>query len=129
VIDCAGLVQGGRFVKRSTGARYRRLNAYTFPDVIELAWPDMTAPSYVGYRFWQELVGALPARTCVACMGGHGRTGTCLACLLVADGMDPVVAIETVRKNHCDRAIETPAQEGYIKAMAKQRDQAKGGGA
>lgn len=127
VIDCAGLVSGGKFIRKSTNPKYRGLNVYAFPDVIELHWPDMTAPTQIGYRFWHKLHGMLPQRTCVACMGSHGRTGTALACLLVADGMDAARAIDVVRKEHCQRAIETPAQEAYVKAIAAQRDSEKGG--
>lgn len=128
IIDCAGMVQGSRFVAKSTNPRFRTLNQLAFPDVLRLQWPDMTAPSHVGIRFWQRLRDMLPGKTCVCCVGGHGRTGTCLACLLVADGMDADEAISKVRKEHCERAIETPAQEQYVRELAKQRDAGKGKG-
>ena len=49
-----------------------------------------------------------------ACMGGHGRTGTMLALLLTAQGVTPPDAIERVRKEHCDEAIEGNKQVEYV---------------
>lgn len=118
IIDCAGLVNARRFVKASNNPRYRALNPFAWPDVITLAWPDMTAPSHVGIRFWVRLREMIPQDTAVCCMGGHGRTGTALACLLVADGVGGQAAIDRVRKEHCARAIETREQENYIRELA-----------
>jgi hypothetical protein len=119
IIDCAGVVaESGRFVK-SAPARYRGLKAGLLPDVIRLDWPDMSAPVHVGIRWWMRLLELLPAHTCVCCVGGHGRTGTALASLLVASGMDAETAIRTVREQHCRRAIETQGQEAYVKALGK----------
>ncbi len=118
IVDCAGVVaESGRFVK-SAPARYRGLKNGLLPDVIRLDWPDMSAPVHVGVRWWLRLLELLPAHTCVCCMGGHGRTGTALAALLVASGMDAETAIKTVRDGHCRRAIETAGQEAYIKRLA-----------
>lgn len=52
----------------------------------------------------------------VGCMGGHGRTGTVLACLaLLSDPeMTAKAAINWVRKVHCKEAIETNQQEWFI---------------
>lgn len=125
ILDCAGHVQTPKaFVKASgTGAgKYRKLNGLVWPDVVRLDWPDMTAPTKVGIKFWQELHRLLPQHTAVACMGGHGRTGTALAALLVADGMGGQAAIDRVRKEHCPRAIETKEQEEYIRGLAKARE-------
>lgn len=121
IVDCAGLVNGRKFVT-SNNPRYRTLNLCAFPDVVRLAWPDMTAPTHVGIRFWIRLHGMLPQHTAVACVGGHGRTGTALACLLVADGMTGEEAIKAVREKHCVKAIETVAQEQYIKRLTADRE-------
>jgi hypothetical protein len=123
IIDCAGVVsEAGKFVK-SAPAKYRRLNRGLMPDIIRLDWPDMSAPVHVGIRFWRSLLEMLPARTCACCVGGHGRTGTCLAALLIAGGMDGEAAIHWIRQHHCSRAIETAGQEAYLKALAKARDE------
>jgi hypothetical protein len=125
IVDCAGIVQGRRFVKGSTAPRYRSLNLDAFPDVVTLAWPDMTAPTHVGIRFWERLVSMMPQDTAVCCVGGHGRTGTALASMLVADGATAEDAIKRVRAEHCGRAIETKQQEDYIKGLAAERDKVK----
>ena len=49
----------------------------------------------------------------VHCMGGMGRTGTMLACYLVAKGIPPRDAIERVRKQK-PGAIETHWQEEAV---------------
>ncbi len=121
IVDCAGLVNGRKFVT-SNSPRYRALNSFASPDVVRLSWPDMTAPTHVGLKFWTRLLEMLPQRTAVACVGGHGRTGTCLACLLVADGMTGEEAIKTVREKHCVKAIETVAQEQYIRRLAGEKE-------
>lgn len=52
----------------------------------------------------------------VGCMGGHGRTGTILACLAILS--DPEMSAEDavlhVRKVHCHEAIETNQQEWFV---------------
>ena len=51
----------------------------------------------------------------VACMGGVGRTGTVAACALVAAGWDPDAAIGHVRQVRHPTAVETPAQEDFVR--------------
>ena len=51
----------------------------------------------------------------IACVGGHGRTGTLLAGILLLQNYTADEAIDKVRKEHCNRAIETVAQEQLIK--------------
>lgn len=62
----------------------------------------------------------------VACMGGVGRTGTVAACALVAAGMTPDTAIETVRAVRHPTAVETSEQErfvrGFAESVAERRD-------
>jgi protein-tyrosine phosphatase len=50
----------------------------------------------------------------VACAGGHGRTGTALACLAVLDGVDPGEAVAFVRAGYARRAVETPGQRRFV---------------
>lgn len=52
----------------------------------------------------------------VGCMGGHGRTGTILACIAILSDpeMTSKQAISHVRKTHCHEAIETNQQEWFI---------------
>lgn len=50
----------------------------------------------------------------VGCIGGHGRTGTALACFAVLGGIAPTKAVQWVRKNYCDCAVETAEQEWFV---------------
>lgn len=127
ILDLANLVGGRKPFVVDGPRRYRDLNRAAFPEVVKLNWPDMTAPVNVPLRFWQHLLRALKGlHVCVACMGSHGRTGTCLGALLIADGKgagDGQRVIADVRETHCTRAIETPGQEAYLKSLATQGQQ------
>jgi hypothetical protein len=52
----------------------------------------------------------------VGCMGGHGRTGTFLACIvLLADpNMTAAGAIAWVRKHYCEKAVEDVSQRHFV---------------
>jgi hypothetical protein len=50
----------------------------------------------------------------LGCWGGHGRTGTALACLAVLAGTPASEAVAWVRENYCEHAVETPAQEAFV---------------
>ena len=98
------------------------------PPVLRIHNPDMGIPP-VGFEFWKELYALLPlGRTVCCCVGGHGRTGTALAALILAG--DPErsweEAAEIVRENHCSNAIESDLQETYLKALEDERNTGKG---
>ena len=50
----------------------------------------------------------------IGCIGGHGRTGTILACMAVLDGFTPKEAVIHIEKNYCDQVIETLDQEWFV---------------
>lgn len=50
----------------------------------------------------------------IGCLGGHGRTGTALACMAVLTGCPPDEAVAWVRRHYCPEAIETPAQVMFV---------------
>jgi hypothetical protein len=81
-------------------------------------WPDFGVPRketpVVEMTQWMlaKIESGLKVET--ACMGGHGRTGTMLAMLLVAQGVTPPDAIERVRTDHCKKAIENNVQAEYV---------------
>ena len=54
----------------------------------------------------------------VTCMGGLGRSGTIVACCLVAAGMSPEAVIAAVRTARGPRALETTAQEDFVVTFA-----------
>lgn len=94
------------------------------PEILRLDWADMKEPP-VTLEFWRELWNLVPqdGHTLFCCVGGHGRTGTALAAMMIADNpaMSADEAIKTVRKLHCQNAIESLAQEDYLKSIADAR--------
>ena len=54
------------------------------------------------------------------CFAGYGRTGTILACLLVARGMTAAQAIGEIR-NRRPGSLETPEQEILVMEFARRR--------
>jgi protein-tyrosine phosphatase len=54
----------------------------------------------------------------IGCLGGHGRTGTALACLAVLTGTPPDEAVGWVRQQYCDNAVETDAQRTFVEGFA-----------
>lgn len=88
-----------------------------------LDWPDFGLPNQP-----EALVPALNDlldRACrgqrveLGCLGGHGRTGTALAWLLVRTGYPTADAVPWVRHNYCSQAVETLAQEQFIAGLNK----------
>ncbi|MFD8637484.1 protein phosphatase [Streptomyces sp. NPDC059533] len=82
-----------------------------------LRWPDFWLPSdraatADGLR--EAWARAETQRVEVACAGGHGRTGTALACLAVLDGVPSREAVAYVRENYAPRAVETPWQRRFV---------------
>jgi hypothetical protein len=89
---------------------------YKFKEIV-LDWPDYGVV-YFPLEFWLDLVEIIKTNGKEAiffCVGGHGRTGTALAAMMVAylgwDGWD---AIRWIRRYYCDDAIESKEQESYI---------------
>lgn len=80
-------------------------------------WPDFGIVS-LPIEFWDQTIKWLKnnkLKLLVCCMGGHGRTGTAAACLLIAGcGMKPKDAIKWVKENYCKDAIESVIQMKYI---------------
>jgi rhodanese/phosphatase family protein len=86
-----------------------------------LRWPDFRLPAdraeaaEVFHEVWRR---AATERVEVACFGGHGRTGTALACLAVLDGVAPGEAVGYVRAHYHRRAVETPWQRRYVRSTS-----------
>jgi protein-tyrosine phosphatase len=57
----------------------------------------------------------------VACMGGVGRTGTVAACALVEAGLGADQAIAAVREARHPGAVETAAQQAFVRRFAQAR--------
>ena len=83
-----------------------------------LDWPDFGVPEDLDVlrRALTDLLDRARngERVEVGCLGGHGRTGTALACLAVLTGTPANDAVAWVRTNYCDKAVETDAQEQFV---------------
>ncbi|MGQ9733023.1 MAG: phosphatase domain-containing protein [Candidatus Zipacnadales bacterium] len=78
--------------------------------------PDMAPPAPNEIRdFVAEVAYELRrgGRVAVHCLGGVGRTGTMIACYLVAEGVDPEAAIREVRRRR-PGSVRTLSQEMCI---------------
>ena len=53
----------------------------------------------------------------IGCLGGHGRTGTALACLAVLTGVPPGEAVAWVRAAYREKAVETDEQRAFVAAF------------
>jgi hypothetical protein len=85
-------------------------------------WPDFGVPADAS-----GLLTALRSlhdrsrageRVEIGCLGGHGRTGTSLACLAVLAGAPASDAIAWVRSAYCADAVETPEQEAFVSGVS-----------
>lgn len=90
---------------------------------IVLDWPDMGVVT-LPIAFWQQLVKYLQDnkyKMLTFCMGGHGRTGTAIASLLVTSlNWEPEEAVKWVKENYCKQAIETYHQTNYVYRLVGQ---------
>jgi len=132
IIDLAGVysqsaIKDNDFVKAGLNAEdqghlWERLNKHVAaPPVIRIKWKDMSVPP-VGAEFWVDVWDLLPeGHTIICCHGGHGRTGTALAALLVTRPYQPCSAEEAIKevREYCPCAIETEEQENYIYELAQ----------
>ena len=89
-----------------------------------LDWPDFGIPDLeyiplVDIIRWMLDQLAAGKHLETGCMGGHGRTGTMLACILVAQGVPPGTALVRVRKDHCSKAVENEKQGQFVAAFYK----------
>jgi len=82
-----------------------------------IRWPDFRLPSDRAAaegalrEAWQR---AETERVEVACAGGHGRTGTALACLAILDGLSNADAVAYVREHYRATAVETSGQQRFV---------------
>jgi hypothetical protein len=83
-----------------------------------LDWPDFGVP---GDR--APVVSALSSlrerarggeRVELGCLGGHGRTGTALACVAILCGLPRDDGVGWVRANYCTDAVESGPQEAFV---------------
>jgi hypothetical protein len=125
IVDCAA----SRFhydsgARTPFGGGFTSLNEFigSKREIIGLDWADGGVPP-VALGFFREVISILEARgggkVVFACMGGHGRTGTALAAVLIAcKEFTAAEAVEYVRSKHCTKACETEKQLAWLCAAA-----------
>jgi hypothetical protein len=95
----------------------RRPPATPWPAVW-VRWPDFWLPldrraaSAAFTLAYQRILAG--ERVEVACGGGHGRTGTALACIAQLAGVPAAQAVQWVRESYDPKAVETPWQRRYV---------------
>lgn len=92
-----------------------------------LRWPDFWLPAdhHDAQNALREAWSrSIEERVEIACTGGHGRTGTALACLAVLDGLPAREAVAYVRKHYDPRAVETPCSGGTSPVSPRHRQRA-----
>lgn len=90
--------------------------------VLTIEWPDASVPELTDPKWWQRLATRLKqvnGIVTINCMGGHGRTGTCVAILAHYLGAVPAEedVVTWVRKAGCPEMVESHEQLEYITAM------------
>lgn len=88
------------------------------PEEIVLGWEDFEMPP-VKPTFWKALHNYCKSKgyhkVCFRCIHGHGRTGTGLSAMMIANlGTDAESAILTVRNEYCQMAVESAKQIVYL---------------
>ena len=102
-----------------------------FKEVM-VPWPDMGSP-YVKPEFWRALHAYVLKNkyehVCFHCHAGHGRTGTALSAMLIANaGYAAPDAVEFVREQYCGEAVESFNQTAYLKQLDTMLNKNKYGG-
>lgn len=92
----------------------------TFEEIM-VPWPDFGVPR-VKISFWKALHSYVMERgwksVCFHCQAGHGRTGTALAAMLIAnEGYSAQDAVWQIRSSYCVEAVESIEQSMYLQKV------------
>jgi protein-tyrosine phosphatase len=86
-----------------------------------LDWPDFGVPATMPpvLAALQSVLAKARAgeRVELGCLGGHGRTGTALACLAAMTGQPADTAVDWIRANYCGKAVKTTEQEEFVRSL------------
>lgn len=92
-------------------------DGFTQPVLVDYYITDMSAPKNPGSFHklidWTEAQLKAGKKIHAGCIGGHGRTGTFLAAL-VAQMAGIQDSIGYVRKNYCEKAVESKGQIAFL---------------
>ena len=117
ILNCSGSSVSARHNIPLPG--FEKWENFSTLKEIQLDWPDRDIVD-LPFEFWRELLDYFEkneSKVLVFCVGGHGRTGTAIACIMVASGWKANEAISWLRRNYCKEAIEEQVQEWYIRTM------------
>ena len=119
ILNCAdsGSVLPEHKIPLSFGKKYEKLKA----KEVEFDWPDYGVPM-IKPEFWGELMQYIKdkkSKVLIFCMGGHGRTGTCISALMIANGWKPRDAEKWIREHYCSKAVESVSQEAYLNKLGE----------
>jgi hypothetical protein len=91
-------------------------------QIVIYPWPDLGLPRdprrFKRALRWILEQAAMGRRVEIGCAGGHGRTGTTLAGLLILQGLTPRGALRRVRRSYCDEAVESREQAEMLRRLA-----------
>jgi hypothetical protein len=109
---------------------FRKLFEQPRVEEIIIDWPDygiIPVQREFFETIWNAIKQQKKKNVVVFCVGGHGRTGTCVACLMtVINEIHGGQAIKQVREGYCSHAIETKEQETMVRCMTKRTIEKKG---
>jgi len=97
------------------------LGVTSWPSLF-IDWPDMgvvTLDVLEPCIEWAKEKINAGKRVEIACVGGHGRTGTYTIALMIGMGMDAFEAYSLLRDKYCDKAVESRAQGELLIRWAK----------
>lgn len=112
---------------RSTGDWAKKLKNYmdvgdVHPNYMTIDWPDYSIPPVLPgfFKALQEEVEEKGIKKVLFfCMGGHGRTGTALASVLIeVCNFSSKQATRWVHEKYCKEAIESTSQKDWLKDIA-----------
>lgn len=86
--------------------------------------PDFGVPG-LEQKFWLDLINVINTEwkakritgVTFCCIGGHGRTGTALSIMAGLTGACSTDPVLFIRKNYCEKVVESKAQLKYIEEM------------
>ena len=89
---------------------------------IVIDWPNYGIPK-LPFTFWEDLYIEMTRhpRVLLFCQGGHGRTGTAVCLLMLVSGAMETAkeAIQWVRENYCEKAVEGEQQQKFIEEFER----------
>ena len=90
----------------------------TQPASLYIGWPDFgvvdVAVLAEGVEWLLPFLHNKESVIEIACIGGHGRTGTFIAATMIREGWAVNDAVEYIHGGYCNKAIETKTQEDLL---------------